>query len=126
MNADEATVTAPRADAFLHVLDLHVHRYGNSPGPTSARIATMTVLALMESYEPEEIPEGFVAAFEQALNLAATSARLRSQRETIRHNVVASPGRRADINHLTDLAQRADEETRRLIRHKITLEGPDL
>lgn len=123
---DEAQFTAPRADAIVHLLTLHV-RANHGTGTSAAQIATATVAALIEDYQPEDIPDTFIGALEEAMGALAIAESYRGQIKIL-PDLMVRPGVQRERHRmlLADGRDSATSDARRIIRHKITLEGNDL
>lgn len=121
----EAQFPAPRADAILHLLTLHV-RACHGTGTPAAQVATATVAALIEDYQPDDIPESFVGSLEAAMGSLTIAEAYRQQIKGLPEIMVPSIKRDRERLRLADNRDVAINDARYILRHEITLEGNDL
>lgn len=118
----ESTVEAPHADAILHVLKMHAEH----PRAGTVLLETLTVVALLEDYQPQDIPVTMVDACIESLRLLAQRHAHHIRLDEIARQMVPSIARTRVEQPVRDLMESCENEARTIIRHRITLEGPDL
>lgn len=118
---DAQTQSAPLADLVLHVLAMHdfVASTGGGTAPNDLE-ATERAVMVLEGYAADGgyIPARIAEAVADVLPLLHLAARYRSD--------AAENTDMHERRRLRDLAHASESEARRLVRHRITLEGSDL
>lgn len=116
----ETDVTAPLADTILTVLKLAAERHRNAQ--TLADV--YGVVATLNGYgADEQAPARYVTACREALDLIRRGEEHLEAALAIPLRNIAACDERA---RLLDRRAACELEARRIIRHEITLEGPDL
>lgn len=118
---DAQTQSAPLADVVLHVLAMHEYFTAHAAVLPSDRGADATERAVMvlNGYTPNDPVTRVVGdTIAEVLPLLRIAAKTRAEAwaSTDMH----------ERRRLRDLAHAAESEARRLVRHRITLEGSDL
>lgn len=118
----ESDVEAPLADAIVHLLEMHAER----PRRSADTILTYSALALIMDYQPADIPFAFLEACDEAAAALRVAHQQSAAIADVEHRMVPSVARDQERRAHAELRDAARHEARRIIRHKITLEGPDL